>query len=120
MRRVNNFLFIFIGVVDAFAFLRRVNNFLFIFIDVVDAFAFLRRVNNSCLFSLVLSTRLYSCFCDLNLFFYFFSLFLELDLFIVNIYFVCFAKILKSLKSKEWWEKIFLEGESRRDASTIP
>ena len=37
LRRVNNFLFIFIGVVDAFAFLRRVNNFLFIFISVVDA-----------------------------------------------------------------------------------
>ena len=45
------------------------------------------------------------------IYFLFFSLFLELDLFIVNIYFVCFAKILKSLKSKEWWEKIFLEGD---------
>ncbi len=37
------------------------------------------------------------------IYFFFFSLFLELDLFIVNIYFFVYgAKILKSLKSKEW------------------
>ena len=55
------------------------------------------------------------------IYFLFFSLFLELDLFIVNIYLFClFCKDIKKSKVKGVVGKdFFFEGESRRDASTI-